>query len=1065
MKKLIFLLCFLVAISLVPNLASGQQGQAMLKIVKSEDGTVQMYDLQGNAIQPSSTPAGEPAPVQFPATKTVYLLESSSNKSMASKVPVKPKMTTDSLEMPSARDVIEFEPKAINATPATWQTNPDNKVRDATAGVMNLGPDLRCSLATLAGEYANMTIETVVENIGTLPSEGCYLGYYFSPDFSVGSDVFLGHSFVDPLNPGELRVINQTFDFSLHPGTWYLYVFIDYTGIIPEDNESNNYSVGVGGVRLDIPGPNLVCTGLNWTYSITHQLDITCIVKNNGNASAGSSILGFYLSDYYFTVSDAKLGDVPVFSLPPGATSIKTFSVSDVCDYVPNGIWLVYVRVDETNAVAELDEGGNEYTIAKNFLLTDCSSITVTHPNGGETWDEGSTQTIRWTSSNTSGNVKISYSLDSGTSWTTIQDNMPDNHSASWVVPKVGSDQSRCRIMIADVIPSGCSDISDADFTIRNLAYSLNLAVDPPGSGSVSKDPDKTNYGHNESVQLKANGAPGYRFDHWSGDLSGNSNPAELVMDGDKSISAFFVSNASADYIWVTNCDDAGPGSFREAIHIANRHAGPDTILFAIPEGVPGYQADAGIWAIQPQTELPLITDGKLLIYAFSQSTFIGRDTNPDGPEIVLDGHQAGQDASGLHIAAPEVSIVGLTVQRYANVGIWMDRVDAGHIAGCYIGTDHSGTVAAPNGLGICIGNRCQHVTVAPMDTFRNVITGNINGGILVSDSSHAITVLNNMVGLDRTSQAAPGNGGFGGLCIQQFCDSVIVIDNRIGGNVFGLFINNSVHNTIQSNWIGISPVNLDLKPGDLIPLTGNKNDGIYLAGESTDNLISQNIICQNEGPGVGIYGEQPTRNRISQNCISQNGGPGISFTSTGANMVPAPIITSATGTSVSGTAIPNATIEFYTDAEDEGQMFQGETRSGSDGHFNWTGVIAGPLPNITALAINAEGSTSPFSSAFTTAVEEPPMVSMPSLFSLEQNYPNPFNPETIISYTIPSTSRVRLKVHDILGQEVAVLVDEVKQPGVHQAIFNGVNCPSGLYFYTLEAGGNIIMRKMMLLK
>jgi len=92
-------------------------------------------------------------------------------------------------------------------------------------------------------------------------------------------------------------------------------------------------------------------------------------------------------------------------------------------------------------------------------------------------------------------------------------------------------------------------------------------------------------------------------------------------------------------------------------------------------------------------------------------------------------------------------------------------------------------------------------------------------------------------------------------------------------------------------------------------------------------------------------------------------------------------------------------------------------------------------------------------------------MVSMPSLFSLEQNYPNPFNPETIISYTIPSTSRVRLKVHDILGQEVAVLVDEVKQPGVHQAIFNGVNCPSGLYFYTLEAGGNIIMRKMMLLK
>ncbi len=1051
MKKLIFLLCFLVAISLVPNLASGQQGQAMLKIVKSEDGTVTIYNMNGNELQPSSARAGEPAPIQ------------SSSNSRASKVPLKPKMTTDSLEIPSAREAIKFEPKEINANPATWQTNPDKKVQDATAGVMNPGPDL--TLYMCIDSYNNnwnVTLYERVRNSGTASSGSCYLGYFLSTDKIVGADLYLGQDLVSPLMPGMEQELSRNFDLGLYPGIWYILRIIDYTGVVDEDNESNNFyfSLFFG------PGPNLKVTSVNWSYSVTHQLDIHATVLNNGTVSAGSSVLGFYLSaDMDISTFDLKIGDLPVFSLSPGAETVKSFTtIGDICKTVPSGIWYVGAVIDETNAVDELNEFDNVHLSFEPLSINDCSII-VTHPNGGETWDEGSTQTIRWTSSNTSGNVKISYSLDSGTSWTTIQDNMPDNHSASWVVPEVGSDQPHCRIKIEDVLPCGCSDISDADFTIRNAAYTLNIDMNPPGSGSVSKDPDKTNYNHNESVQLKANAAPGYRFDHWSGDLSGNNNPAELVMDGDKSISALFVSNASADYIWVINCSDTGPGSFREAIHIANRHAGPDTILFAIPEGVPGYQADAGIWAIQPQTELPLITDGKLLIYAFSQSTFIGRDTNPDGPEIVLDGHQAGQDASGLHLAAPEVSIVGLTVQRYGNVGIWMDRVAVGHIAGCYIGTDHSGTVAAPNGLGICIGNRCQHVTVAPMDTFRNVITGNINGGILVSDTSHAITLLNNMVGLDRTSQAAPGNGGFGGLCIQEHCDSVLVFDNRIGGNTCGVLINNSARNTIQSNWIGISPENLDLKPGDLIPLTGNKNDGIYIAGESTDNLISQNIICQNEGPGVGIYGELPIRNRISQNCISQNIGSGILYASAGANMIPAPIITSATGTSVSGTAIPNATIEFYTDAEDEGQMFQGETRSGSDGHFNWTGVIAGPLPNITALAINAEGSTSPFSSAFTTAVEEPPMVSMPSLFSLEQNYPNPFNPETIISYTIPSTSRVRLTVHDILGQEVAVLVDEVKQPGVYQAIFNGVNCPSGLHFYTLEAGGNIIMRKMMLLK
>ncbi len=818
------------------------------------------------------------------------------------------------------------------------------------------------------------------------------------------------------------------------------------------------------------PGPNLTYFGTpSWFTSANHSMGIAITIWNNGTVTAGSSVLGFYLCPGTDSSNrDMKLGDLPVFSLPPGAQSFKSFSVAinDLCKIVPSGSsWIMVAVIDETNAVAELFENDNFWTYGVPFGFGNCSSIIVTDPNGGEVWNEGSTNFIRWTSENTSGNVKISYSLDSGSSWTVIQDNVPDNHRALWTVPEFGSDRPRCRIKIEDAVYLSCSDISDADFTINHPDYALMADVKPSGSGSVSKKPDKTRYEYNEMVQLNASAAQGYRFDHWGGDLSGSNNPVNIIVDKEKKITAFFAEDLSGANILVTNCSDAGPGSLREAIHIANRHSGPDTILFAIPEGAPGHHADTGIWVIQPQTELPLISDGRLLINAFSQSTFIGRDTNPYGPEIVLDGQRAGQNASGLHIAAPEVSIVGLIINQYGNVGIWMDSVNVSRIAGCYIGTDHTGTVTAPNGWGICIGNHCQHVTVAPMDTFRNVITGNSNGGILVSDSSHAITILNNIVGLDRTAKAAPGNGGIGGLSIQQYCDSVIVMDNWICGNICGLLLNNTAHNSIQSNWIGISPKNLDIKPGDLIPITGNKNDGIYIAGQSTDNLISQNIICQNQGPGLGIYGEQPRRNRISQNCITQNNGPGISFASAGVNMISAPMITKVTSTSISGTAIPDARIEIYTDSEDEGQMFQGQTQSGPDGRFNWTGVVAGSLPNITAIAIDAEGNTSPFSMVFVTAVEEPNIVSTPSLFSLGQNYPNPFNPVTVISYTIPSTSMVRLTVYDLLGKEVATLVNEVKQPGVHQAKFNGVNCPSGLYFYTLEAGGNVKMQKMMLLK
>ncbi|RJQ63591.1 MAG: T9SS C-terminal target domain-containing protein, partial [Stygiobacter sp.] len=79
----------------------------------------------------------------------------------------------------------------------------------------------------------------------------------------------------------------------------------------------------------------------------------------------------------------------------------------------------------------------------------------------------------------------------------------------------------------------------------------------------------------------------------------------------------------------------------------------------------------------------------------------------------------------------------------------------------------------------------------------------------------------------------------------------------------------------------------------------------------------------------------------------------------------------------------------------------------------------------------------------------------IPAEFSLEQNYPNPFNPETTIRYTIPKSSQVTLKVYDVLGREVATLVDEFKQAGVYQATFKETpymaSLPSGVYFYRLS--------------
>jgi len=88
-----------------------------------------------------------------------------------------------------------------------------------------------------------------------------------------------------------------------------------------------------------------------------------------------------------------------------------------------------------------------------------------------------------------------------------------------------------------------------------------------------------------------------------------------------------------------------------------------------------------------------------------------------------------------------------------------------------------------------------------------------------------------------------------------------------------------------------------------------------------------------------------------------------------------------------------------------------------------------------------------------------------PKEFSLEQNYPNPFNPSTRIQYQVSGVSHINLKVYDVLGNEVATLVNEEKQAGSYEVDFNASQLTSGVYFYTINAGSFVETKKMILLR
>jgi xylan 1,4-beta-xylosidase len=101
------------------------------------------------------------------------------------------------------------------------------------------------------------------------------------------------------------------------------------------------------------------------------------------------------------------------------------------------------------------------------------------------------------------------------------------------------------------------------------------------------------------------------------------------------------------------------------------------------------------------------------------------------------------------------------------------------------------------------------------------------------------------------------------------------------------------------------------------------------------------------------------------------------------------------------------------------------------------------------------------------TSVGDPRTGELPKHFELEQNYPNPFNPGTVIGYQLPSASNVSLKVYDILGREVATLVNEYEQAGNHTVQLPAFSArrSSGVYFYTLKAGDFTQTKKMVLIK
>ena len=246
-----------------------------------------------------------------------------------------------------------------------------------------------------------------------------------------------------------------------------------------------------------------------------------------------------------------------------------------------------------------------------------------------------------------------------------------------------------------------------------------------------------------------------------------------------------------------------------------------------------------------------------------------------------------------------------------------------------------------------------------------------------------------------------------------------------------------------------------------------NTAAGVHFSDAGAGNTILGNSIHSNGGLGIDFFGDGPTENDAGDADAGPNGLQNF------------PVLTAAGPTSATGTldSTPDAAfrIEFFSSAEadpsgyGEGEVYLGFVDVTTDGSGQAVFTFDAPeeIPAghvVAATATDTAGSTSEFSSgvAVPVAAEEG---TTPTVSALHAPYPNPLRARATLRYGLVLAAPVRLVVCDVLGREVAVLVDGERPAGRHEAILDGQSWPSGVYLLRMTTGSFAQTRRLTLLR
>lgn len=842
-------------------------------------------------------------------------------------------------------------------------------------------------------------------------------------------------------------------------------------------------------IKVDVPNG-----GENWQIGSQHN-----IVWHAQNFSGPVKIEYSTDGGANYSVIENSYDGLPPYTwtIPSAVTSSCVVSISDPTDGDPKDI---------SDAVFTISTGG-----------AGTASITLDIPNGGENWMVDSKHYIVWHAENYTGPVNIEYSIDSGASYNAIESSYSGPSSYEWTIPN--SPSTNCVIRIAEPSFYEPVDTSNAVFTIssgstNNTFEGQNIMVELGGNNAIQFDlvtaegntdltiitdwalpPEGyslfpataplfydifTTAGYEDTVRITLHYDDAsltedqeallriFNFNEDAGDWI----PLPTVVDPENNrvigtvmhLSVFGIMlqdrvevEEPVSYV-VTNTQDSGEGSLRKVLSDAYLDTGVVVITFQIPKTDPGFNADTGVWTINPQSKFQSISDKYIIIDGISQSQFIGEDTNPYGPEIEINGKDAGENAQGLFFYNSSVEITHLIINRFSDAGIYLWKVQHAMIAGCYIGTGPYGFEQAGNYVGIAAMDHCKHINIVPLDTIPNVISGNENGGISFWDTCSHNLVAGNFIGLNRTGREVVAGISGTGVSFLRLCDSNTVVDNWIGGNGNGIGIWECNDNIIAGNRIGTD----DEWTIEIV----NSYNGVEIGHESERNQIIGNFIGNNILDGIRINDNKAMYNRISENSISMNELKGINLVNGANGGIASPKINNVLENEIFGTALPGSVIEIFTDSHDEGRLIQGVVPADSAGNWGWVGPIQGTFDSIRATATDTMGNTSEF--GFYRPEEEPSSVSIrrdPISFTLSQNLTGRHSPEIQIHFNLDANMDVSLDVYNLSGTKVHEIQNGRLQAGYHSITWNTSRQRAGVYLIRMQTQKGALTRKCVVVK